>query len=311
MPAPKRKTTKKEDKDLQRAAQRAWMLDQKRNVDQAEEEAEEPVPMAEENKDGDIKDSEVDSGVEDNNDSIENEEEEKEEDGPLEDWTLKELKEECKTLGLADKGKKAELIERIKEARSAAAASEEETVIEKVAEEVNEEEPIKETEPSEAAVEENEPEAMEDKEDAPLEEWTVKELKDECKTLGVSDKGKKAELIERIKEAKSTVEDTTEAAVTEDAAVDEAPVEEEAVEEAADEEAAVEEAAVEEAVVVEASAEEAAVEEAAEEPAIEESAESGQEAMEVEEDGPLEEWTVKELKDECKTLGVADKGKKS
>ena len=32
--------------------------------------------------------------------------EEKEEDGPLEDWTIKELKEECKTLGLSDKGKR-------------------------------------------------------------------------------------------------------------------------------------------------------------------------------------------------------------
>merc|ERR1719154_233255 len=158
MPAPKRKATKKEDKDLQRAAQRAWMIDQKRNVNQ-EEEVEEPVPVAEENKDEDIKDSEVDSGVEDNNDSIENEEE-MEEDGPLENWTLKELKEECKTLGLADKGKKAELIERIREARSAAAApvSEVETAIEKVAEEVNEEESTKEDEPAEVAVEENEPE---------------------------------------------------------------------------------------------------------------------------------------------------------
>ena len=38
MPAPKRKTnTKKEDKDLQRAAPRAWMIDQKRNLSEAEE----------------------------------------------------------------------------------------------------------------------------------------------------------------------------------------------------------------------------------------------------------------------------------
>ena len=40
-------------------------------------------------------DSEADSGVEN-----------EEEDGPLEDWTLKELKEECKTQGLSDKEKK-------------------------------------------------------------------------------------------------------------------------------------------------------------------------------------------------------------
>ena len=38
MPAPKRKpNTKKEDKDLQRAAPRAWMIDQKRNLSEAEE----------------------------------------------------------------------------------------------------------------------------------------------------------------------------------------------------------------------------------------------------------------------------------
>ena len=52
-------------------------------------------------------DSEADSGVEN-----------EEEDGPLEDWTLKELKEECKTQGLSDKGKKAEPVERIKEFRA-------------------------------------------------------------------------------------------------------------------------------------------------------------------------------------------------
>ena len=43
-------------------------------------------------------DSEADSGVEN-----------EEEDGPLEDWTLKELKEECKTQGLSNKGKKQNL----------------------------------------------------------------------------------------------------------------------------------------------------------------------------------------------------------
>ena len=32
--------------------------------------------------------------------------------------------------------------------------------------------------------------------------------------------------------------------------------------------------------------------------------------MEVEEDGPLEDWTVKDLKDERKTLGLLDKGKR-
>merc|ERR1711892_971161 len=107
-------------------------------------------------------------------------------------------------------------------------------------------------------------------EDGPLEEWTVKELKDECKALGVSDKGKKTELIVRIKEAKAAVEEP---------AAGEPAAEEPAAEEPAAAEPGVEEPATEEAVV--------------EEP----------EAMEVEEDGPLEEWTLKELKEECKALG--------
>merc|ERR1711936_1100727 len=108
MPAPKRKTAKTKGYEItsKRAAQRAWMLEQKRNIEEEEE----------------AKDSEADSGVEDNTDTLDNEEDAAppvEEDGPLEDWILKELKEECKTLGLSDKGKKADLIERIKEAKSA------------------------------------------------------------------------------------------------------------------------------------------------------------------------------------------------
>ena len=133
-------------------------------------------------------DSEADSGVEN-----------EEEDGPLEDWTLKELKEECKTQGLSDKGKKAELVERIKEFRAKsvqtpevedtksneAESVEEET--EEVAEE-NNEEPKKVSEesneePKEVSEENSEQEAMEvDEEDGPLEDWTAKELKEECKT---------------------------------------------------------------------------------------------------------------------------------
>merc|ERR1711892_711016 len=97
---------------------------------------------------------------------------------------------------------------------------------------------------------------MEVEEKRPLEDWTVKELKDECRTLGLSDKGRKAELIERIRTAKAVPE--------EEAMVEAADIDETAVEEAAVEEAAVEEAAVEETVVEEAAVEEAAVEEASE-----------------------------------------------
>merc|ERR1719209_892800 len=146
---------------------------------------------------------------------------------------------------------------------------------------------------------------MEVEEDGPLEEWTLKELKEECKTLGLSDKGKKAQLIERIKESKAT---TVEAPVEEAVAVEEteAPVEEApAVEEST-------EVAAEEAPVVEAPVEEAPTEEApAEEAPVVEAETTAPDTMEVEEDGPLEEWTLKELKEECKTLGLSDKGKKA
>ena len=61
--------------------------------------------------------------------------EDEEEDGPLEDWTGKELAEECKTLGLSDQGVKAVLVARLKEARAAAveAAPAEEAVVEEPA----------------------------------------------------------------------------------------------------------------------------------------------------------------------------------
>merc|ERR1711892_1170381 len=147
--------------------------------------------------------------------------------GPLEDRTKKELMEECKVLGLSDKGNKVALIERIKEAKPAAAveetpeapAAEEAPVAEEepaavevaVAEEeapVAEETPVVEEVPADeeapaadAAVEEA-PAAEVEEEDAPLEDWTKKELMEVCKVLGLSDKGNKAALIERIKEAK-------------------------------------------------------------------------------------------------------------
>merc|ERR1711892_1472729 len=126
-----------------------------------------------------------------------------EEDGPLEDWTVKELKEEGKTLGLSDKGKKTELIERIKEAKATETAPAVEVSVE---EDVVEVSSVEEAAADAPVVEEEvvAPESMEIEEDGPLEEWTVKELKEECKTLGLSDKGKKSELIERIKEARAS-----------------------------------------------------------------------------------------------------------
>merc|ERR1712212_1212971 len=91
----------------------------------------------------------------------------------------------------------------------------------------------------EAAEVEKVTENVEEEEDGPLEDWTVKELKEECKKLGLADKGKKAELIGRIKESRSTSQEVAVEAVAdtpeiaeEEVAAEEAPVEEAPVEEA-------------------------------------------------------------------------------
>merc|ERR1712123_17037 len=100
----------------------------------------------------------------------------------------------------------------------------------------------------------------------PLEEWTVKELKEECKTLGVADKGKKAELIDRITEARLAAKEAVVEEPVVEAAPEEAAVEEVApVEEAALEEAPVEAAPVDAAPVAEEPVEETPVEAAADE----------------------------------------------
>merc|ERR1712086_884406 len=127
----------------------------------------------------------------------------------------------------------------------------EEVAVEEIAEEAAPEEAVVEESVTEAVVEE----VAELEEDGPLEEWTVKELKEECKTLGVADKGKKAELIERITEARLAAKEAVVEEPVVEAAVEEAVVEEAEVEEPV-EEAAPEEAAVEEVAPVEAAADE-------------------------------------------------------
>merc|ERR1712106_67361 len=109
-----------------------------------------------------------------------------------------------------------------------------------------------ETVTSEPVVEESAPveaevtETATEEEDAPVEDWTKKELVEECKTLGISDKGNKAALIERIKETwmakkeESPVVEADEIPVTE---AEEAAVSE--IESEKPEETAVEEIAVE------------------------------------------------------------------
>merc|ERR1712106_554437 len=81
----------------------------------------------------------------------------------------------------------------------------------------------------EPVVEEEKVEVPEEEEDGPIEDWTKKELADECKTMGISDKGNKAVLIERIKEALATkkAENVESTPVTE---AEPEAVEEEAVE---------------------------------------------------------------------------------
>ena len=118
MPAKKRKTRTTEEATSDPKRQRAWMLEQKKKEEEAAEV---------EKKEAD-KESENDSGMEEG-------------DGPLEDWTRKELADECKNLGLSDKGVKAVLIARIKEAKASPepeveeAAAEEPVVEEAVVEE--------------------------------------------------------------------------------------------------------------------------------------------------------------------------------
>merc|ERR1719233_2071238 len=94
------------------------------------------------------------------------------------------------------------------------------------AEEPVEKSVVEEVATEEAAVEDAPAEEMEVEDDGPLEDWTVKELKDECKTLGLSDKGKKAELIARIKDFRATAAEspaeTVEEAQTEDEPMEEA-----------------------------------------------------------------------------------------
>merc|ERR1711892_1235913 len=159
-----------------RTAQRDWMIEQKTKASKQQGEEEED------------KDSDNDSGVEDKEvEEVEEtiaevvpEEKPAEDDGPVEDWTKKELMDECNSLEISNKGNKNALIERIKEAwENKKLAIIEEVAVEKVDEiEVAVEESL----PAEPAVEESAPveaeateteaaKPEEEEEDAPIEEW--------------------------------------------------------------------------------------------------------------------------------------------
>jgi len=174
------------------------------------------------------------------------------------------------------------------------AVEKEDPVVEKVVEEIADEEKVEEPD---------------EEEDAPLEDWTKKELVQECKSLGLSDKGTKPILISRIKEARATAADAAPAdAVAGEAAVVE--VENKAVEE----EKAVEEGTVEVEEETGPTEEPVVAEEAApiEEPAVEDAltiVENPEDSAE-EANVPLEDWTKKDLIQECKTLGLSEKGSK-
>merc|ERR1711892_709996 len=304
-----------------RTAQRDWMIEQKTKASKQQTEEEEQ------------NDSDNDSGVEDKEvEEVEEtiaealtEEKPAEDDGPVEDWSKKELLDECNRLEISNKGNKNALIERIKEAwANKKLAIIEEVAVDKVDEteeaveeylpaEPASEEIIEETLPETEIVEDSQVEKMEDdadtdksklteEEDGLLEDWTKKELAEECKTLGLSDKGNKASLIERIEEARAKSKTET---VVDPETIEAKPVEDVTAEET--EEVASTEISVE--------AEEAVVSE----PVIEESTPVEAEASETEaakpeeeeEDAPIEEWTKKELVEECKNLGISDKGNKA
>merc|ERR1712142_968273 len=87
-----------------------------------------------------------------------------EEDGPLETWTINELRAECKTLDLSAKGSKAMLVERIREAK---------TVVSEVAYEKAEEEPEKVEESQQEEQEQKQEEEELEKEEEPVAEETA------------------------------------------------------------------------------------------------------------------------------------------
>merc|ERR1711892_790625 len=105
----------------------------------------------------------------------------------IEDWTKKELIEECKNLKIDETGNKNNLIDRIKEIWISKGILKRTTKSEENVIKNNDE-----TVPTEIS--------KSDDEDGPIEDWTKKELMEECKNLKIDESGNKNDLIERIKE---------------------------------------------------------------------------------------------------------------
>lgn len=125
---------------------------------------------------GDEKEPEDEKKEEDEEDDEKKDEEVEEEEVDYSKMKMDELKALCKEKGLSDKGKKADLVERLQ------APAEEEEV-------------------------EDEQKDEEEVEDVDYAKMKVDQLKALCKERKLSDKGKKAELIERLSEGADVEED--------------------------------------------------------------------------------------------------------
>ena len=120
-----------------------------------------------------------------------------EDDDSLGSLTVAKLREKCKERGLKGGGKKAEIIQRIKDHDAAEKTAEEAPVVDE----------------TDKAADDDDKDGEED--DDSLMSLTVAKLREKCKERGLKGGGKKAEIIQRIKDhdaAEKTVEETSVAA---------------------------------------------------------------------------------------------------
>jgi len=114
------------------------------------------------------------------------------EDGPIENWTKQELLEECRNLKIDESGNKGVLIDRIKETWISRGISKETDKSNDSENKQNESSKKDQVEASQVT--------KSDDEDGPIENWTKQELLEECRNLKIDESGNKGVLIDRIKE---------------------------------------------------------------------------------------------------------------